>query len=89
VPYRAGEFGAEASMRPVTELSGLTAPLEKENDIQDYLTLLNQFPLESYQKGDNVAVIIDEAQNLSAEVLERVRLLSNFETGKLSFCKSS
>jgi general secretion pathway protein A len=58
----------------------LISPVEKQNDIQDYLALLNRFLLECYRKGDNVALVIDEAQNLSAEVLERVRLLSNFET---------
>ena len=40
------------------------------------------FFLESYRKGENCALIIDEAQNLSAEVLESIRLLSNFETSK-------
>jgi len=44
--------------------------------------LLNQFLLDSYQKGDNVALIIDEAQNLSPEVTESIRLLSNFETSQ-------
>src|SRR5437762_8510549 len=72
--------GPRDLLRSLCQDFGLTSPSEKDNDIQDYLTLLNQFLLESYQKGDNVAVIIDEAQNLSAEVLERVRLLSNFET---------
>jgi hypothetical protein len=37
---------------------------------------------ESYRSGKNCALIIDEAQNLSSEVLESVRLLSNFETSK-------
>ncbi|RPH72973.1 hypothetical protein EHM76_05660, partial [bacterium] len=67
-------------LRCLCEEFGITSPLEKQNDIQDYLTVLNQFLLECYQRGDNVVLIIDEAQNLSVEVLERVRLLSNFET---------
>jgi general secretion pathway protein A len=50
--------------------------------MHDYLAQLNQFLLESYRKGDNVALVIDEAQNLSPEVLEGVRLLSNFETSE-------
>jgi len=58
----------------------LISPLDSEKSVSDYLALLNQFLLESYKNGDNVAVIIDEAQNLPGEVLERVRLLSNFET---------
>jgi type II secretory pathway predicted ATPase ExeA len=70
--------GPRDLLRSLCQDIGLTLP--KETDIQDYLIPLNEFLLESYQKGDNVAVIIDEAQNLSAEVLERVRLLSNFET---------
>jgi len=32
------------------------------------------------KSGDNIALIIDEAQNLSPAVLEQVRLLSNLET---------
>jgi type II secretory pathway predicted ATPase ExeA len=67
-------------LRCLCEEFAITSPLEKQNDIQDYLTVLNQFLLECYRKSDNVVLIIDEAQNLSAEVLERVRLLSNFET---------
>jgi general secretion pathway protein A len=67
-------------LRSLCQEFALASPLEKEKDIAEYLALLNRFLLESYQKGDNVAVIIDEAQNLPAEVLERVRLLSNFET---------
>jgi type II secretory pathway predicted ATPase ExeA len=70
--------GPKDLLRSLCQDIGLTLP--KENDIQDYLIPLNEFLLESYQRGDNVAVIIDEAQNLSTEVLERVRLLSNFET---------
>ena len=58
----------------------LISPLEKEKEVSEYLALLNRFLLDSYKHGDNVAVIIDEAQNLPAEVLERVRLLSNLET---------
>jgi type II secretory pathway predicted ATPase ExeA len=67
-------------LRCLCEELAITSPLERLDDIQDHLTVLNQFLLECYRKGDNVVLIIDEAQNLSAEVLERVRLLSNFET---------
>jgi type II secretory pathway predicted ATPase ExeA len=70
--------GPRDLLRSLCQDIGLALP--KETDIQDYLIPLNEFLLECYQKGDNVAVIIDEAQNLSTEVLERVRLLSNFET---------
>lgn len=41
---------------------------------------LNAFLLEQTLQGNNVAVIIDEAQDLPASVMEEVRLLSNLET---------
>lgn len=41
---------------------------------------LNRFLLEKKQQGHRVLLIIDEAQNLDATVLEEVRLLSNLET---------
>jgi general secretion pathway protein A len=40
---------------------------------------LNEFLLERQRAGGTGVLIIDEAQNLSAEVLENLRLLSNFE----------
>jgi len=43
---------------------------------------LNQFLLEKLASNRKVAVIIDEAQNLSLSVLEQIRLLSNLETEK-------
>ena len=41
---------------------------------------LNEFLLERNARGINVAVLIDEAQDLSPQVMEQVRLLSNLET---------
>jgi general secretion pathway protein A len=45
-----------------------------------YLQSLNQFVLEQANQGNDVVLIIDEAQDLSDELLEQVRLLSNLET---------
>jgi type II secretory pathway predicted ATPase ExeA len=69
-------------LRSVCEEFGLVEPKRPLKEIHDYLVSLNEFLLESYRKGENCALIIDEAQNLSAEVLESIRLLSNFETSK-------
>jgi type II secretory pathway predicted ATPase ExeA len=44
------------------------------------LVRLNQWLLERYRSGETAALIIDEAQNLSMELLEEVRLLTNLET---------
>jgi len=41
---------------------------------------LNQWLLERYRAGETAVLIIDEAQNLSDEVLEEIRLLTNLET---------
>jgi general secretion pathway protein A len=46
----------------------------------DYLIALNRMLLERLRQGRNTVLIIDEAQNLDAETLEEVRLLSNLET---------
>jgi general secretion pathway protein A len=46
----------------------------------DYIIALNAFLLERLEAGLNSVLIIDEAQNLGAELLEEVRLLSNLET---------
>lgn len=43
---------------------------------------LNQFLLSETESGNNVVLIIDEAQNLKPRLLEQVRLLSNLETEK-------
>lgn len=43
---------------------------------------LNSFLLNESSLGNNIVLIIDEAQNLKPAVLEQVRLLSNLETEK-------
>ena len=46
------------------------------------LQRLNDFTVEQHTKGGNVALLIDEAQNLDRRNLENLRLLSNLETTK-------
>ena len=79
-------FSAIASpldlLRYVCEEFKLIEPMQGLRDAHDYIYLLNEFLLQEYRRGQNAALIIDEAQNLSPEVLESVRLLSNFETTK-------
>jgi general secretion pathway protein A len=48
--------------------------------VTDYLDPLNAFLLRSHGVGQNNVLIIDEAQNLSADVLEQLRLMTNLET---------
>src|SRR5215813_10555761 len=46
------------------------------------LQRLNEFLIEHTRSGGNVALLIDEAQDLSPGVLEELRLLSNLETAR-------
>ena len=50
--------------------------------VKDYLDPLNDFLLKTHAIGRNNVLIIDEAQNLSADVLEQLRLLTNLETNQ-------
>jgi len=44
------------------------------------LMKLNQWLLDRYQAGERAVLIVDEAQNLSPQMLEEIRLLTNLET---------
>jgi type II secretory pathway predicted ATPase ExeA len=44
------------------------------------LIKLNHWLLDRYQAGQRAVLIVDEAQNLSIEMLEEIRLLTNLET---------
>jgi len=52
----------------------------KRRDRLGYLNLLNRFLLQVNADGRDAVLIIDEAQDMSAQGLEMVRLLSNLET---------
>jgi type II secretory pathway predicted ATPase ExeA len=43
---------------------------------------LRGYLLKALERKENLAILIDEAQNLSEEVLEELRMLSNLETGE-------
>ncbi|HEX5310562.1 AAA family ATPase [Aquabacterium sp.] len=50
--------------------------------VKAYLDRLNEFLLRTHAVGQNNVLIIDEAQNLSSDVLEQLRLLTNLETSE-------
>ncbi len=58
---------------------GIEYPPENSS-IKTLTDVLNRYLLEAYAQGRRTVLIIDEAQNLSADVLEQVRLLTNLET---------
>ena len=50
------------------------------NDRVAMIDTLNEYLIEQVTQGNDVVLIIDEAQDMTFELLEQVRLLSNFET---------
>jgi general secretion pathway protein A len=62
----------------VTAAPGAASP----PSIKDFIDALNLFLLQSHAAGQNSVLIIDEAQNLAADVLEQLRLLTNLETNE-------
>lgn len=63
--------------RLLFEELGIETPCQTK---AEYLLSLNQFLIERLEKDEKTLLIVDEAQNLSAEMLEEIRLLSNLET---------
>ena len=50
--------------------------------VKDYVDALTGYLLKTHGEGQNNVLVIDEAQNLSADVLEQLRLLTNLETSE-------
>ncbi len=66
----------------------LEIPREKwETSIKAHIDKLNVYLLDAYGRGRNVALLIDEAQNLSLDLLEQLRLLTNLETDQKKLLK--
>ncbi|MCD6078720.1 MAG: Peptidoglycan-binding domain 1 [Ramlibacter sp.] len=61
---------------------GVTLPAQRAATVKDYLDPLNAFLLRAHAAGRSNVLVIDEAQNLAAEVLEQLRLLTNLETNE-------
>ena len=57
-------------------------PVQGTPSLKDHVDALNTYLLRTYSVGQSNILIIDEAQNLSADVLEQLRLLTNLETNE-------
>ncbi len=68
---------ASELLRSILEDLHIKVPGESLKDLVD---ALHRFLLDSRAAGRNVVLLIDEAQDLSPEVLEQIRLISNLET---------
>jgi general secretion pathway protein A len=81
------EYHTALILNPCLSIDQLLQAIVLEFDLKvygfdrvHYLQALTQFVLEQARGGRDVVLIIDEAQDLSDELLEQVRLLSNIET---------
>jgi len=63
-----------------TVLHELKVPCDQDASLKALVDCLHEFLLAAREQGRDVVLLIDEAQDLSAEVLEQVRLISNLET---------
>ena len=64
-------------LRSINNEFGLNSISEYTNEL---LGELYAFLLEEHSRGITVVLVIDEAQNVSPEILEQLRLISNLET---------
>src|SRR5271166_6462811 len=64
----------------ICEELGVAIAASDRDSVKQMVDALNRRLLEAHAAGRRVIVIVDEAQNLSADVLEQVRLLTNLET---------
>lgn len=61
----------------------LAVPLpEDSSSAMALVDALNRYLLDAHSRGRRTILMVDEAQNLSDEVLEQLRLLTNLETAK-------
>lgn len=73
------KFSDEELLRIILQDLGVKGKFKSKFEL---VTALNEYLLVESSNGNNVVIIIDEAQNLSTEQLESIRLLSNIETEK-------
>lgn len=73
------KFTDQELLKMIVQDLGITGNFENKIDI---VSALNEFLLRESSIGNNVVIVIDEAQTLSPDQLENIRLLSNIETEK-------
>jgi general secretion pathway protein A len=65
-----------------TIVQELHCPAPTERTVKAHIDVLNAHLMQAHAEGRRVVLIVDEAQTLSPELLEQVRLLTNLETSK-------
>jgi general secretion pathway protein A len=82
-----GRYSTALILNPIMSASELVKAIALEFglpvhglDRLDTIGVINEFLLQQIERGKETVLIIDEAQDLTDELLEQVRLLSNLET---------
>ena len=73
------KLGPRQLIQAISDELAITA---KADNTKELIDNLNKFLMRQKVSGKKVILLIDEAQNLSKNVLEQLRLLSNLETSK-------
>ncbi len=63
-------------------LQALDQPADRDESYVDLFSRFQSFVVSEYAAGRNVVLVFDEAQNLSAESLEELRMFININSGK-------
>ena len=72
-------LSASALIQNINREFGISTAVSSDASILD---VLNSFLLQQNAEGRTVVLVIDEAQDLEAPVLEQIRLISNLETDR-------
>jgi len=74
-------FNANVSFQQLLKTIFRELAIESAGDeLAESVRTFHEYLIDQYEKGRNVALLIDEAQNMPTETLENLRMLSNLET---------
>ncbi len=69
-------------LQTVCQEFGITLPDPAPTSVKPWIDALNEHLLRAHAAGEQCLLVIDEAQALTAELLEQLRLLTNLETNQ-------
>jgi general secretion pathway protein A len=75
------KLSAEELLATICDEFGIGCP-EGTTSIRTLVARINDYLLNAHDKGRRAVLIVEEAQNLTPEVLEQIRLLTNLETNQ-------
>ena len=75
------KVSVEELMAVICDELGIGYP-EGNTSNKVFVDAINAYLLDAFARGRRTVLILEEAQNLSPEVLERIRLLTNLETNR-------